>query len=50
MILVFYRFQNPPWQVIKYDETSQATNYEGLIFKIVDQLAQNLNFRYIRIN
>jgi hypothetical protein len=49
-MLVLLQFQNPPWQIITYNETTEQTNYEGLIFKIIDQLAQNLNFRYIHIN
>ncbi|XP_021926549.1 ionotropic receptor 93a [Zootermopsis nevadensis] len=44
--LTIISFHNPPWQIIKHNDTSQITEYKGLIFKIIDQLAENLNFRY----
>jgi hypothetical protein len=45
--MLFLQFQDTPWQIIKYNDTSRTTEYKGLMFKIIDQLAQNLNFRYI---
>ncbi|KAJ4451385.1 hypothetical protein ANN_02847, partial [Periplaneta americana] len=39
-------FNNPPWQIIRYNESGENVEFKGFVFQIVDQLAQSLNFSY----
>lgn len=39
-------FQNPPWQIINTNENKSTTEYSGLVFDIVKELARNLNFTF----
>lgn len=37
-------FQNPPWQILKVNNSGEVTEYSGLVFDIMKQLAKTLNF------
>ncbi|KAL0269534.1 UNVERIFIED_CONTAM: hypothetical protein PYX00_007235 [Menopon gallinae] len=39
-------FNFPPWQIIKYNESGHVTAFKGLVFEIIDELANSLNFSY----
>uniref|UniRef100_T1HWR6 Uncharacterized protein n=1 Tax=Rhodnius prolixus TaxID=13249 RepID=T1HWR6_RHOPR len=39
-------FHYPPWQVIKYDDVGKPTEYKGLVFEIINELSNSLNFTY----
>ncbi|XP_063930697.1 ionotropic receptor 93a [Zophobas morio] len=39
-------FHNPPWQIIKTNESGAIVEYTGLIFDVVKELANTLNFTY----
>lgn len=41
--------QNPPWQIISYNETEKKFEYSGLFFQVLDALAEKLNFRYFQL-
>ncbi|CAH0552900.1 unnamed protein product [Brassicogethes aeneus] len=39
-------FHNPPWQIIRTNESGHIVEYKGLVFDIIKELANNLNFTY----
>ncbi|XP_060523883.1 ionotropic receptor 93a isoform X1 [Cylas formicarius] len=44
--LPFVSFHNPPWQILKTNQTGDVVEYGGLVFDIIKELAKNLNFTY----
>lgn len=38
--------QYPPWQILKVNETGHVEKYSGLVFEIVNELSNSLNFTY----
>nr|AFC91753.2 putative ionotropic receptor IR93a [Cydia pomonella] len=43
-VLPIITYNNPPWTILKANESGSISSYSGLIFDIVDQLAKNKNF------
>ncbi|XP_018576793.1 ionotropic receptor 93a isoform X2 [Anoplophora glabripennis] len=39
-------FHNPPWQILKINESGEVTEYTGLVFDIIKELSNNLNFTF----
>ncbi|KAJ8961600.1 hypothetical protein NQ314_005917, partial [Rhamnusium bicolor] len=39
-------FHNPPWQILKTNESGDVTEYKGLVFDIIKELSNNLNFTF----
>lgn len=39
--------QNPPWQMIKTNKSGHVVEFSGLVFDIITELANNLNFTYV---
>ncbi|KAJ0183472.1 hypothetical protein K1T71_001448 [Dendrolimus kikuchii] len=37
-------YHNPPWTILKTNESGAVVSYSGLVFDIVNQLAKNKNF------
>lgn len=38
--------QNPPWQILKVNESGEVVGYTGLVFDIIKELSNNLNFTF----
>lgn len=38
--------QNPPWQILTYNDSGGVSDYGGLTFDIIKELSKNLNFTY----
>lgn len=38
--------QNPPWQIIKYNESGMPGELKGVVFDILNELSKKLNFTY----
>ncbi len=34
----------PPWQILKINEFGQIEKYSGLVFEILNELSNSLNF------
>ncbi|XP_074038952.1 ionotropic receptor 93a isoform X3 [Leptinotarsa decemlineata] len=45
-ILPMVTFHNPPWQILSLNESGGVTEYKGLVFDIIRELAKNLNFTF----
>ncbi|XP_073954956.1 ionotropic receptor 93a isoform X2 [Choristoneura fumiferana] len=43
-VLPVITYHNPPWTILKANESGSISSYTGLIFDIVNQLAKNKNF------
>ncbi|RZC40297.1 glutamate receptor ionotropic, delta-2, partial [Asbolus verrucosus] len=39
-------FHNPPWQIIKLNDSGSIMEYTGLIFDLIKELSKSLNFTY----
>ncbi|XP_044740653.1 ionotropic receptor 93a [Chrysoperla carnea] len=39
-------FHNPPWQVLKLNETGSVVEYSGVIFHIIEEISKKLNFTF----
>ncbi|XP_050293416.1 ionotropic receptor 93a [Anthonomus grandis grandis] len=39
-------FHNPPWQILKTNASGDVVEFGGIVFKIINELAKNLNFTY----
>ncbi|XP_015840718.1 ionotropic receptor 93a isoform X1 [Tribolium castaneum] len=39
-------FHNPPWQIIRSNESGAVSEYAGVIFELIKELSKNLNFTY----
>ncbi|XP_025829003.1 ionotropic receptor 93a isoform X2 [Agrilus planipennis] len=39
-------FHNPPWQILTLNDTGAVLAYEGLVFDILEEIANNLNFTF----
>lgn len=39
-------FQNPPWQIILYNESGVAYASRGVVIDILNELSRKLNFTY----
>ncbi|XP_050438335.1 ionotropic receptor 93a isoform X2 [Adelges cooleyi] len=46
MTLPIATFHFPPWQIINYNSTGHLVGYSGLVFDVMNQLANTLNFTY----
>lgn len=38
--------QNPPWQIIKYNDSGMPGELKGVVIDILNFLSQKLNFTY----
>ncbi|KAF7278271.1 hypothetical protein GWI33_008627 [Rhynchophorus ferrugineus] len=39
-------FHNPPWQILRLNDTGDVVEYSGIIFDIMKELSKNLNFTF----
>ncbi|XP_030750228.1 ionotropic receptor 93a [Sitophilus oryzae] len=39
-------FHNPPWQILKVNESGDVIEYSGIVFDIMRELSKNLNFTF----
>lgn len=39
-------FQNPPWQIIKYNDSGMPGELKGVVIDILNSLSRKLNFTY----
>ncbi|KAG5884877.1 hypothetical protein JTB14_025041 [Gonioctena quinquepunctata] len=39
-------FHNPPWQILKFNESGDVIEYKGLVFDIIKELSESLNFTF----
>ncbi|XP_050529365.1 ionotropic receptor 93a isoform X2 [Daktulosphaira vitifoliae] len=46
MNLPIATFHFPPWQIINYNSSGHLIGYSGLVFDVINQLANTLNFTY----
>ncbi|KAJ8957248.1 hypothetical protein NQ318_007812 [Aromia moschata] len=46
MNLPLVSFHNPPWQILKINESGSVTEYTGLVFDIIKELSNSLNFTF----
>lgn len=45
MEAVFFSYeQNPPWQIVTYNEAGEVTHLRGISINILDELSAKLNF------
>ncbi|XP_076250648.1 ionotropic receptor 93a isoform X2 [Rhynchophorus ferrugineus] len=45
-ILPVVSFHNPPWQILRLNDTGDVVEYSGIIFDIMKELSKNLNFTF----
>nr|WJJ63358.1 ionotropic receptor 93a [Pachyrhinus yasumatsui] len=45
-LLPLVSYHNPPWQILKTNESGDVTEFKGIVFDIIQELAKNLNFTY----
>lgn len=45
-LLTVKLFQNPPWQIVTYNDAGEVASMRGISVNILDELSEKLNFSY----